>query len=239
MKSLIIGLSGKQGAGKNYYGLRLYRVLTEAGVWANQYAIANTLKEFAIECKKDQALGTIYAEEFFGICTTVEKRLNLISICKDISDLMHEAGNKKPRKAYQQCNRLKEIYGDDVFVKGLENKIRSIENEHELGYYREGDDYPIVHIVTDVRYADEIDWIYNNRGKVYFLNVKDERRIMRIKKRDGYYDPESANHSSEKCMDKNKHLCMQMPFEQIEGAEGDIVLWRMLSNIFDILDKRL
>lgn len=214
-KPFIIGISGKIGSGKNYLADRLKEELTKKGYNVSENSFAAPLKDELSHIINDikihkfnaQQLGNKHnfseeeAEQLITYLLNTDENTTGYTKNQAVRDSLQYLGTDIRRKQNDK-------YWVELFDKTLINQDDDQSNQLVL--------IPIL-TIPDTRFPNEADYVREEKGFLFRLEVPEEIILARANERDKIrYSEMAKNHLSEIALDDYEH------FDAIVGESFNI-----------------
>jgi hypothetical protein len=207
-KPYAIGISVKLGSGKNYLAEQLAKIYASLGYTSFETSYGAILKKEATEIMRALNSG----EPSFSFGSQFNIPLYQLLILRSFVD-------NDPRFLSNTLTGFDRSEGVRRFLQYLGTEIRRQQNpNYWVNKINESlnPEYDIV-FITDVRFPNEADKVYELGGYLIRLEVSDEIILSRVNGRDGLgYSSEALSHASEKALDA------YLKFDLILGASYDV-----------------
>lgn len=199
--TVLVGISGKIGAGKNYLADRIIEKMRDAGYRVDYTSFAASLKN---ELNEIIAAHREYAAQHPGVTED-----EIVELSSRFGIPSHQMRVLLGYFAAEVENDLTlDAYGRTPGIRaGLQYLGSDIRRAQKPTYWIDkmdesiGTDYDYL-FATDTRFPNEADFVRSKKGVVLRLDVPKEVILSRTSTRDGLlYSEEALNHQSETALD--------------------------------------
>jgi len=219
--SVLVGVSGKIGSGKNYLSEKLTTELERLGYTVSESSFATPLKNDITEIIQYVRKFTDEGVDYFDLFPLVSHQFNIplaqvnellytmypeLIADRNLTGWSRSVGVRKSLQFFG--TEIRRAQDPDYWVK----KFIAYAAEQEIDFL----------FVTDARFANEMDAVVDTKGVAIRINLSDEVLKIRREGRDGVtYTDEQLNHISETSLDDYPrfHIVVGETFSTREMAQ--------------------